>query len=1512
MPIAQSYFYLNLNKTVRFVAFAFAALSLSASTLSAQDDLNVHGIVSDAITSSKIEGVKVTVKKDGASHDSFTTRANGKYEFYLDCGSSYEFVFEKDGFVKRSLQVDSRNVPGEIIGAGIIMPTDMSMFAITPAMKDADLSVFNQPIGKASYDPALADLVWDFIYTNKVKTEIIAFMRDVEKRQKELDKEASAAGKEEAAKQAKFDQFVKDGDAAVTKENYEGAVNNYQQAIALIPGNAAVETKLANAQTKLTAQKAAQEKDAKYNEALDAADSFMRAEDFDQAIEKYTIASGIKPLEKYPKDQLAEANRIKKDREANMAKQQQFNTLITKADELVAKEDFKGAIAPYQDALKIFPDNKEALRKLEEARNAVKRAEEIAALQQTFDALIAKADADFNKESYELALAAYSDAAKLIPENTYASERVIETQARIKAKADAAANKQAFDAAMKKGNDAMVKTEYVNAEKAFATAVELIPSDQTAKAKLEEARRLGGEKEAEAEKLALYDATVSAADALFEADKLPEAKASYEEARTILADKTYPLDQITKINNLLAQRADAEATEKAFTDAMTAGNAGMEGENFNQAVSQFTIAVGLKPKNADAAAALAKAEARKKEFDSNQAVNSQYQAFIDDADTQMVADNLAEAKTNYIAALGVKKGEKYPQDQLELIELTLQEREREAAVKADQAAQDAEFLALVAEGDARRAASVFDEAIKKYEAALIIKPDNAPTQTKLTHTQKQYDDALASADLDGQFAQVLAEADKAFKAKQWSSARDSYTAALALKSLEPYPQKQIGLIDEQIATEAADAAEAEAQARAARIVALLLEGDQLVNANTFEKGIAKYSEALDMDPSRSDIQAKIDSANAALQAMLESEANNEAYADAIKTADKAFGKEDWESAKSEYEFALSLRSTEQYPKDQIAKIDNTIIQISEAEALAERLKKEGALNKLIEQGDGLFAKNKFDEAQMVYSEALALVPESEIAQERLDKVQAELDKLNAGREAKDQYEAVIKAADQLFDNQSLEMAKLKYADAQEILPSEKYPAKRIDEIDLMLEKNRLNELAQSQNETDRAYRDAIGIADDMLSKLAYDDAIASYLEASEIKPDELYPLSQIERIELLIKEKETAELERERMAAAKLEAERNRKEQTEVQSRVNTDSERQAEQFMREAREAQERERYERIKKEKAANQAMVEALTDASEQSRSDADRSLDYYRLSGADQFKEAIDRVEARRKATVQNKANVQQDQMMSGETNQIRRRERYGEVLLQSEMHQDMNAARSQEQLERIARERALYDRQLEAMRNVQKRDGTESSEAYANATTSEADRKAYSRRVNAQRSENAKDIESQKAELMQTVRERATSRDEDLRATAQENAKGAESAQTRQREKSQGRVADNAAEINRQREIYSNALADNQKLAADRRETFRKKYGELHVGEPRAYTDYYRTELADHYPQGVTEESSTLGNKVIISRIVVKGNRGDEYKKVVDKAGNYYFKNGRSISEFTWNSETIQDFKRKKD
>ena len=71
----------------------------------------------------------------------------------------------------------------------------------------------------------------------------------------------------------------------------------------------------------------------------------------------------------------------------------------------------------------------------------------------------------------------------------------------------------------------------------------------------------------------------------------------------------------------------------------------------------------------------------------------------------------------------------------------------------------------------------------------------------------------------------------------------------------------------------------------------------------------------------------------------------------------------------------------------------------------------------------------------------------------------------------------------------------------------------------------------------------------------------------------------------------------------------------------------------------------------------------------------------------------------------------------------------------------------------------------------------------------------------------------------------------------------------------------------------------------------------------------KDELALIFPQGVTqrvyERKNNFGEviEITVRRVVVSGNKGDDYIQKKSKAGSFFFKNGSSISEQTWDSET---------
>lgn len=1492
-------------------AFALLAIICVSGHLYGQDDLNIHGVISDAMTSSKLGDVQVNVLKDGSNYDSYTTRANGKYEFYLDIGAHYELKFVKEGFVQRSIVIDSRNVPDDVVGAGIIMPTDMSMYEITPAMEGEDLSVFEEPIGKASYSESEQDLSWDFQYTNQVKSKIFALMRDVEKKQKELDKEASAEEKAKDELEEKFAQFVKDGDSAMKKEDFEDAVLNYQAAVDLKPDDMAVKAKLGDAETKLNALKAEKELNESYNAALDAGDGFMRTEEFKKAIEQYEAALELKPDEEYPTTQIAEANKILEERAAEMAMQEQFNEIMSRADKHVSEEEWSEAIASYKEALEVIPDNREAQNKLENAEEALQSQQEMAEKQSQYEDAVAKADQAFDSQDYQTAQGFYQAALEIFPEESHPQDRLDKCIELIEQAEQAAAVQEEFDALIAKGDDALAQSKYALAVESFQGAVDLIPSDSGAKTKLESAQQLLAEKEAAAEKQEQYNELISTADDLFSDESYEEAKTKYREAKELLPEENYPLDQIAKIDQILNEIAEQQATEEAYTNAMEAGRSAMDAETYSEAINQFELALAAKPEDKDATDSLEEAKALQTELQASQEMEEQYNALISSGDEKMANEKLQEAINDYRAALEVKPKESYPSDQIALIDEMIKEREAEAAEQERLAEIEAQFQSLMEEGNQKMTSEEYSAAIEKYKSALELKPEDETASAKIEEAESMLSDAEKEAEINRQYTDLIAQADENFSVESWDDAKSKYQEAQELKPEESYPADQIALIDERIA--AAEQAQLEQQQAEleSQVRQLVTEGDQLVADKSYVEGVDKYEEALVLMPDRKDIQEKIDRATEEYLAYQEANALEDAYTTEIAEGDKQFKDENWERAKASYSNALEIKPDENYPATQIDIIDEKLAAL-EAAAEAEREAEiQAEFNKFIEDGDKRFSKQKYDKALEEYENALALIPDSELALEKIADANKALGAISEAEEKRNEYERLIDAGDELFDSEDWEMAKLKFLDASELFPEEDYPKKKITEIDLLIEKSNLKDQEAAQAKIEEDYRNAIKIADESMAILEYQDAIGQYEAALEIKPDELYPKSQIERIELLIKEDEEARLRRERQKELEKEAALKRKNRQKNQV-VNTNSEEQAEQFMREAREAQEKERYERIKKMKEKYKAQKSELEELSASNRSENYQDLQALKTSGDTQFELAAKAKEDEREKAKKSRQSLEETEQLRTEMEKSQREVTYEQIKSVEKSYESMQSEMAEIHSAKVRSAQEDNEKKLEQMeawakesankkQNNKEKIQTDANEVYA--ANAEADKL---------REERSRQIKADEESYKNYQKELSEKNREDIKEKALDNKEFKERYEKSQASSNAEKVSAGQQTIEQNKKAFYSSLEDKKRMANEKRERNAEELKNLKSIEPKTYGEYFRTELAENYPQGVTEESSTLGNKVIITRIVVKGNKGDEYKKVLDKAGNYYFKNGQSISENTWQRETIDAFNKGRD
>ena len=790
--------------------------------------------------------------------------------------------------------------------------------------------------------------------------------------------------------------------------------------------------------------------------------------------------------------------------------------------------------------------------------------------------------------------------------------------------------------------------------------------------------------------------------------------------------------------------------------------------------------------------------------------------------------------------------------------------------------------------------------------------DDVLAQTKLEEALALQQANMDAAALEELYQAKIVSADASFEAKAYDSAMDAYMEALQIKATAEYPREQIAAIEAAKAAELAARLAADESAKAQLIIDLVLEGDQLLSDSQFQSAIDKYEEVLVLAPERNDIQVKIDDANVLLLAYLEDEANNEAYAAAIAEGDELFTQENWVRSKSEYQKALEIKSAEEHPQNRIVEIDAKLAALAE-QAELDRMKLLGEdFNKFISAGDKRFSKKKYDKALDEYEAALNLMPDNQTALDKVASVNNLLAEMAEAEANKLAYDSFVDQGDSYFKEKNYEMAKLKYFDAQEVIPEKQYPAEKIVEIEMLLERQRLSEMADDVAAIEAEYREALRSADAFMTERNYIQATTGYEAALEIKEEEQYPKSQLERIELLIKEEEESELERQRLAALAAENAAKPKRNGGSQNSVNTNSEDQAEQFMREAREAQEREKYERVKIEKSNVEENLSDYEAIARSKRMAAQMSLEYYSTSNDEKYSAAAMAKQNQTHSSVQYKDALQQNQTRQSEMGKVRTQYAHEQVQESASQRDSWMSDMRDIQNRKIERAR---DEQVEQLAGIERNGKLSAAEkmAYNEEIQKEA-AKIYAGNQTADdlRVERTQDLIEQKSDRDEYNRKLADRNLDQVRAKGAQNKENVERYESDSQTRSEDKVAANATEIAKQRAAQDVALSDSQRMADARRERNAEDLNKLNQGGEKSYDDYYRTQLAEDYPQGVSEESSTLGNKVIITRIVVKGNRGDEYKKVVDKAGNYYFKNGRSISQNTWNRETIQAFNKSKD
>ena len=537
-----------------------------------------------------------------------------------------------------------------------------------------------------------------------------------------------------------------------------------------------------------------------------------------------------------------------------------YESLMKKGNDKFSAKDYISAKTYYEMALKQKSGDATAKKKLDET---VKKIQEDGARQEVFYAHLDAGDQYYGQQKYEEALSEYEQALKVFPEDKYVGGQADAVRAILKERQD---KQDAFDTAMSQGESLLAEENFDAAIMQFETAIGIFPNDKLPKEKLTEARQkkqLYTEKmtrfdnlmeaarqfglrknyEAAIDKLSQalelfpndlqantlkndyqtakgiadrYNGIIAEADRLYESKAYKEAKAQYQSALAVVTDDAYATDMIARLDPLIAQQdaeeaariaaeqeaarlaAEAEAARIAAEQEAArlaaeaeAARLAAEAEAARIAAEQEAARIAAEQEAArlaaeEAARIAAEEEARRQaELAAAEAERqATIKSMLDAAGELFAQQDYANAKLKYQEVVAFDEGNATATAKIQEID----------GIFAQMAAElEANYNKAMSAGDQAMTAEKFAEAITQYQTALVFKPNDPTATTQLAAAERAENDRIAA--LRAQYNAFIKEGDGHFKTNTFDKAIEAYTKAEEL-GLETYPTEMIARISE--------------------------------------------------------------------------------------------------------------------------------------------------------------------------------------------------------------------------------------------------------------------------------------------------------------------------------------------------------------------------------------------------------------------------------------------------------------------------------------------------------------------------------------------------------------------------------------------------------------------------------------------------------------------------------------------------------------------------------------------
>ncbi|MFV0521021.1 MAG: hypothetical protein ACK5MI_01135 [Mangrovibacterium sp.] len=925
---------MNLKKLFLFIYLLISSLL----TCSAQEkiDNTPYFLLSGKISaqSSSAGNIRMTLSDNKETMQPYTLNKSGKYELQLPYNKKLTLTIQKEGFYTKIIAIDT-HIPNSVWQQNMSFPALTVNFQMIERSNLIANNFENLPIAHIAYSSGIDNIDISYTITDKeLKTQIA----EAKSEQKSLNSELADANAQDdltsLSKDEQYKQLIDEANLAYNRSAYTEAIESYQKAHQLLPENSFPIDRIAEIEMIMFMLAKQQAIDDKYKLIIAKADDSFKVKQYAEAIALYQEALIVKPNDDYANKQIEESSKFISKQEI----QTQYLELIAIGDSAFLNENFDDAKQAYKQATSLKHEEEYPYKKLAEINALENEQMRLDNLEKSYLSALNDGDLLFNNQSYEDAISLYKKALEYKADDVVVKRKITEVRQAIKYREENAA----YAAIIVRADQAFLDKNFQLAEKMYNKANALLPNDSHT------ISRLG-----ELYEFKRFDALIAEGNALFKKKEWNEAKHIYLQASTI-RNESFIHEQVAKIDGHLATLANDE----------------------------------------------------------------QYTLFIKAADQAFREENYILALQKYNDARNIKPQEEYPQTQIDEISIALAQME-----EAKQ--QESIFTEIMQEGKNFEVKQNYNNALSSYEEALKLKPANAEVLDRINTVKEK----IEQLNIRKEYNELITKADQTFEDRNYTLAEQYYNQASSLMFGELYPKKQLDKINQ--------IKETQHQARLqSSYDSIIIIADNSFKNSHFTPAEKKYQEALQIFSDKAYPKKQLEKIQEIRLSV--KEADKQAYQECVTKADNQFHQKSYALAKYYYNEALKYIAWEEYPQAQL-------VHISSLSNISLSKTKQAEHQRLLKEANDAYNKKDYAVARTLYYQALQLKQDDDKSALRIISIEQIIEQSQSAKQ-NEIYRNIITKADQAYVKKQYSIARSYYNQALNIKSGDKYVKNQLRKI----------------------------------------------------------------------------------------------------------------------------------------------------------------------------------------------------------------------------------------------------------------------------------------------------------------------------------------------------------------------------------------------------------------------------------------------------------------------------------